>query len=510
MTLATQPTAEARPSLNGSTPPQPPPSASAASHGGSGALAPRSERRGGRLPAVLVGLAVVGAAGAALTILPGRLWSSNVVGGGTPLHRAERTRLPVTVNARGTIESSRNFEVVNKVEGQTMILFIAPDGSTVKKGELVCELDSSSLREKLTNELITVRQAEADLQNAVKTREVADFALREYEGGTYPQTRQNADIALILARTNLSQAAERFEWSTRMHERGFVAKSQTIADRDSKANFEITLERARTSIDVLEGYTRRKKVIELQASVQKARSDEMSKRAKLALEQSKRKKYEGLVEHCKLYAPADGLLVHANDAMNRRGSDQAMIQEGISVREGQVLMRIPDVTAMRVDAKFDETVVSRLRPGQRARIRVNAFQNLELRGAVVAVQPIADPSGRDGTDVQLYTAKVVIEGTSTSLRPGMAAQVEVLISEAEDLLAIPMKAVLQIGSDDYVYVAGPEGMLRRGVRLGASNAELIEVVEGLQVGELVSLAPLRLMTEREKREAFSAATPHLR
>ncbi|WP_165250915.1 efflux RND transporter periplasmic adaptor subunit [Paludisphaera soli] len=502
MAVATQTTVEARPSANGPAP------HAADGHGG-GALAPATARAPRRLPTVLIILAVVAAAGVAYALLPGKPWSSKVVGGGTPLFRAARTRLPVTVDARGTIESALNREVVNRVEGQTMILYIIPDGTTVKKGDLVCELDSSALREKLTNELITIQQAEADVQNALKTREVAEFALREYEGGTYPQTRQNADITLTMARTNLSQADERYEWSTRMYRRGFVAKSQTVADRDAKANTEISLDRAKTTIHVLEEFTKRKQIIELQASVQKAKSDEMTKQAKLALERSKQKKYEGLVERCKMYAPADGLIVHANDAMGRRGSEQAMIQEGTTAREGQVLIRIPDVASMRVDAKVDESVISRIGPGQRARIRVDAFPGLNLKGSVTAVQPLADPMGRDAIDVRLYTAKVTIDGSMTQLRPGMMAKVEILVSEAEDLLAVPMKAVLQVGPENFVYVSTPDGMRRRAVRLGASNAELIEVVEGLQEGDVVSLDPVKLMSEREKREAFAAASPHL-
>jgi len=464
---------------------------------------PPAPRRSRRLPATLAALGVAGAAAFVLAGPPARLWSSRTPISRAQLYMASKTSLPVKVEARGSLESSRNLEVINRVEGQTMILFIVPDGSVVKEGELVCELDSSGLREKLTNERITVQQAEADLQNATKSREVAEFSLREYEGGTYPQTRLDADITLSLAERNLDQAAERFDWSTKMHARGFVAKSQTIADRDAKANTEISLDRARTSISVLEGYTKRKKVIELKAAVQKARSDEINKEAKLALERSKQKKYEAQVERCKLYAPAAGLVVHANDAMGRRGSEQGMIQEGMAVREGQVLIRIPDVSAMRVDAKVDEAVISRVRPGQRARIRVDAFPGLDLRGPVVAVQPIADPTGRDNPEIRLYTAKVGVEGARTSLRPGMAARVEILVSEAEDLLAVPMKAVLQVGGENFVYVAGPDGLQRRGVRLGASNDDMIEVAEGLREGEEVSLVPMSLMTERERREAFA-------
>ncbi|MDG3008028.1 efflux RND transporter periplasmic adaptor subunit [Paludisphaera mucosa] len=451
----------------------------------------------------LTAIGLIAAAGIAAAVYSG-VGRPARLGAGSPRHRAAKTRIPVTFSLRGSLESGKNREVINRVEGQTTILFIAPDGSSVKKGDLVCELDSAPLRDKLTTERITVQQAEADVQSATKTREVAEFALREYEGGTYPQAKQDADIALKMAETNLAQAIQRFDWSGRMFALGFVTKSQTISDRDSKANNEITLGRTKGKIDLLEGFTKRKKIIELTAAVQKARSDELSKSAKFALEESKRKKYETQIERCKLLAPADGLVVHANDAMMRGGSQQELIQEGTSVREGQTLIKIPDFASMRVNAKADESILNRIGPGQRARIKIDALPGVGLAGAVTVVQTMADPSMPPPFDSRLYTTLVAIDQAPTSVRPGMTAQVEILVSETEDVLAVPLKSILQIRGDSYVYVNTPDGMVRRGVRLGGCNEEMIEVVEGLREGEEVSMSPMAMMTESEKQEAFAA------
>ena len=469
----------------------------------SDAPAPAAPRRRPWRKAAATALALVAAGGAALAERSGILHAKAAPV--TPLYRAVRTQLPITIDARGSLESGKNREVINRVEGQNTILFIVPDGTLVKKGDLLCELDSSAIRDKLIAERITIQQAAAEVDAAVKTREVAEFALREYEGGTYPQARQNAEIALKTAETNLTQAAGRFEWSSRMHAQGFIARSQTIADRDSKANCEITLDRTKGQIHVLEDYTRRKKVIELTAAVQKARSDELSKQAKLALEETKRKKYETLVERCKMTAPIDGLVVHANDGMMRPGATQEIIQDGTTVRENQTLLRIPDVSQMRVNAKLDESVVSRAAPGQKARLRIDALPGVVLQGRGTTVQSMSDPVNRDFPEARFYTAMIAIDGAPTSLRPGMTAKVEILASEADGVLAVPMKAVLQARGETFVYVGGAGGaMLRRGVRLGGCNDELIEIVEGLGEGEVVSLNPMAVMTEDEKRQAFSA------
>ena len=61
---------------------------------------------------------------------------------------------------------------------------IKPEGTPVKKGELVCQLDSASLRDQLINQKITTRSAEANHENAKLSREVAEFAVVEYSDGT--------------------------------------------------------------------------------------------------------------------------------------------------------------------------------------------------------------------------------------------------------------------------------------------------------------------------------------
>jgi HlyD family secretion protein len=452
---------------------------------------------------IALGLALLAAAGLAAATTSG-LFSGDSTPV-TPLYRVVRAPLPITIKAHGSLESGKNREIVNKVEGQTTILFIVPDGTIAKKGDLLCELDSSAIRDKLIAQRITLEQAVSDLASAIKTREVAEFSLREYEGGTYPQARQDAEIALKTAETNLDQAIGRFAWSSRMHELGFVAKSQMVADQDAKVNSEITLDRTKGQIHVLEDYTRRKRVIELNAAVQKARSDELAKQAKLALEETKRKKYEALLENCKMTAPIDGLVVHANDRMMRFSATQEIIQEGTTVRENQTLLRIPDVSQMRVNAKLDEAVVSRAAPGQAVRIRVDALPGVVLQGRIVSVQNMSDPVNRDFPEARFYTTMISIEGATTALRPGMAAKVEILASEAQGVIAVPMRAVLQARGESFVYVGGADGgMHRRDVRLGGSNEEMIEVVEGLGEGEIVSLDPMAVMTEDEKRQAFAA------
>jgi hypothetical protein len=161
---------------------------------------------------------------------------------------------------------------------------------------------------------------------------------------------------------------------------------------------------------------------------------------------------------------------------------------------------------MRVNTKVHESMVERIKPGLRARIRVDSFANEELTGTVQTVQPLPDPASWMSSDVKVYTTRVTIDKGLSGLRPGMSAQVTILVEQIDDALAAPIQAILEFRGKDHVFVLTPNGPVRREVKVGTSNDKLIEIKEGLKSGEKVALNPTLLLTEQERREVFSTAT----
>src|SRR5262249_76680 len=142
---------------------------------------PARRKSHGRKLLGIAAVVVVGALGVLLTQVPG---TSKMVRGlfassntGVITSKVTRGRLPVTFKERAGLERCENLDVFNKVEGQLTIISILPEGTRVKKGDLVCELDSSALRDNLVNQKIQTEQAEAAHQNAVLTLEVAKIAV---------------------------------------------------------------------------------------------------------------------------------------------------------------------------------------------------------------------------------------------------------------------------------------------------------------------------------------------
>ncbi|MGO9598631.1 MAG: efflux RND transporter periplasmic adaptor subunit [Isosphaeraceae bacterium] len=410
--------------------------------------------------------------------------------------------LPITVTDKGSLESSKNQDVLCLVEGSTTIISIVTEGTPVKKGDLVCELDSASLKDQLTNQQIATQSAEASYQNAKLTREVAEIAVREYEEGLYKQDLATSLGEITLAKADLSRADDRLNWAIRMYEKGYVSKASKVSEELNyqKANF--ALEQAESKLNVLENYTKAKTIKELRSDVEKAKSDELAKEQTFQLEKTKEAKLVKQIENCKLFAPGDGIVVYANDPMKSFGNNQPQIEEGATVRERQKIFSLPDIGRMQVNTKVHESKIDKIERGMRAKIRVDAFSEKELSGTVTDVAPLPDPTSFFSSDIKVYTTKVRIDNPLPGLRPGMNAEVTILVSRKDNVLSVPMEAVLEYGGKDHLAVRTPTGYERREVELGENNDKFVEVTKGLTAGSIVALNPVALISEEEKRELF--------
>ena len=419
---------------------------------------------------------------------------------------ARKGTLQITVVDKGGLESSENKDAYCLVEGQTTIIMIKPEGTPVKKGDIVCQLDSASLKDQLVNQKITTKSAEANHENAKLTREVAEIAVVEYEEGIYKQDLSTVEGEIKLAESDLSRAEDRLDWARRMFSKGYVSKATAVSEELTLKKAQFALEQAQSKKKVLVDYTRGKTVKELKSEVEKARSDELAKKATYALEDSKEKKLEKQIAYCDILAPADGLVVYANDPSRAFGSNQAQIEEGATVRERQKIFSLPDISRMQVNTKVHESQIDKLATGMKAKIRVDAFASETLDGTVIDVAPLPDSTNFFSSDIKVYTTKVRIDRPLPGLKPGMTAQVEILVDRKNDVLTVPVLAILQFHGKDHVSKKIDDRYVETEVELGVSNEKYVEVLKGINEGDVVAMSPMSLMTDDEKRKAFGSAS----
>jgi hypothetical protein len=130
-----------------------------------------------------------------------------------------------------------------------------------------------------TKRIIAMQAAQADYQNAMLTREVAEIAVTEYKEGIFAQDLATAESAISLAQSDLARAADRLEWAKRMYGKGSLSKAQQVSEELSLQKTKFALEQAQTRKKVLVDYTMGKMLKELESEVEKARSDELARKA---------------------------------------------------------------------------------------------------------------------------------------------------------------------------------------------------------------------------------------
>jgi multidrug efflux pump subunit AcrA (membrane-fusion protein) len=158
------------------------------------------------------------------------------------------------------------------------------------------------------------------------------------------------------------------------------------------------------------------------------------------LEEAKLNRLQDQLKNCVIYSPSDGMVVYANEQSRGRfgSNNNSQIEEGAAVRERQSILKIPDLTRMQVKVNVHETKVEDVRPGLRARINI---QGRELQGQVTQVANQPEASGWGMGNVKEYATIVEIDGIPQGLKPGMTAEVEILVAHLKDVLTLPVAAL---------------------------------------------------------------------
>lgn len=409
-------------------------------------------------------------------------------------HRATRGELIITVIEDGNVESASNVDIKCQVAGGSAILSIVPDGSLVTKGDKLVELDKSVIEDQINAQRITYEKARSSVIQAEKDYEVAKISVEEFMEGTYKQQLQDQQAAITIAEENLRTAQNALQHTQRMFRKGYVSQLELEGQQFSVQRAQLELDSARTAREVLEKYTKVKTLEDLQSKVETAQAKMESEKAAFALEEARLKKLETQLESCTIYAPQDGMVVYANEQSGGRygSQSQSLIEEGAQVRERQNILRLPDLTLMQVKVAVHESKVESLARGMRARIRI---QGRDYQGTVASIANQPEPTSFFSAAVKEYATIVRIQGEAQGLRPGMTAEVEILVAHLQDVLTLPVAAIVEQRGGFNSWVKQGDQIERRPLVLGMSNDQFVEIKDGVSEGDEVLLNPRAVVRE---------------
>lgn len=409
-------------------------------------------------------------------------------------HRIKRGDLLVTVTEQGTLESANNTEIKCKVRGFSTVTWVIPAGSVVEPGDELVRLDTKIIEEEFsltkTNTFIATATLEQSKANVAK----AEIAIDAYKEGRFRSQMQSLEKELEAKKRNLRVADKMLERSEALFRQGYVTDLEVDGNAFTVTQAELELKVKQTEIKVLADFTRQMELETMQGNLTASRSKLAADEAGLAMELKRRKRAEEELAACLIRADKGGLVIYPSAAAWKRTPD---ITEGATVRKDQVLLLMPDLSKMQVKVGIHESIVDRIRPGMKARV---TLPDRTLEAAVTSVASVTRPAGWWTGNVVKYDTIVELP-SDDGLRPGMSAEVEVIMAAHESVLTIPVAAVLATDEGDFCWVKTAEGISRRALQLGDSNDVFIVVNGGLKEGEEVVLNPTAVLEEAQSAAA---------
>ena len=391
---------------------------------------------------------------------------------------------------RGELESAANVELrceVASSEG-VRILEIVAEGTPVAAGDVVVQLDDSTLRKDLATQKIAVNTAEAAFSKATNDHAAALIALKEYELGTFVQEEQKLESELFVAEENSRRAENFLKHSRKLASRGYITDVQLESDRFSVEKFGKDLAAAKTKLNVIREYTKPKTLKKHDSDTKTAAASMSAEQSKLGIEQEKLTNLESQLGKCVIKAPSAGQVVFANQ--NRWRGDEFLVRKGNRVRERQVIVMLPDSSKMQVKTKVGEARVDRVKPGMLAVVQIEALRGTELKGTVKTVNAYASDQNWVNPNVKEFDAIVTLDAPPAMLKPGMSSKVSIRVETQTGVMQVPVQTVVERGEKHYCVIREATGKLAlRDVQIGSTNDKFIIIKEGLSATDEVVMNP---------------------
>lgn len=443
---------------------------------------------------------------------------------------------------RGTVESQKTVYGKCELNGRNKIVFIVPEGTEVKEGDRVAEFERTETQQDIDQKKVEINEAitkldeakqaikiqsnknQQEIDSAKTEYELAVLDLQKYKEGDFVAEKADLERAIKEAEAELEKVRDEKKGIELLVRKGFRSAQQLREYELMENKTEFALIRDRQKLRVLIDYDLKRKLTELRAKVEDSRRKveraedtakaEMAK-AEAAVSNAENglnilkeqlKELEAQLEKCVLKAEQDGIVAYANE---RWYSSSDRIREGTELWNGADVYYLPDMSRMQVKANVHESVVDRIKEGQKASIRLDAFSDRKLTGTVKSV---ANMAASTYTAIQRYETIVLIDELPEDLaiKPGMTAEVDILVGRYEDVIAVPVNAITEHFEQSYVYVVDGSDVERRRVETGRMTHSFVEITEGLEEGEQVALDAYQRGLEdfADKQRDGDAAEPN--
>ena len=358
----------------------------------------------------------------------------------------------VVVTTTGELRSRKFVQIQGPMNAQQAevwqmrIASIVPEGTVVKTGDVVAELDRAPVATKAAEFALAMQKADA-----VYTQAQLDSAL------SLSQAREDIrNMEFGLEEKRIAKEQSRFEAPSIRRQADIDYEKAQRALEQAKANY---ITKSKQSVA---------KMSEVGADLERQRNRVNT--------------VQSVIEAFTIRAPEPGMVIYVREWNGRKKG----VGSQVSPWEPTVAT-LPDLSQMESVTYVNEIDVRRLASGQKVAISLDAEPSKRLTGTVVAVANVGEQ--RPNTDAKVFEVKITITEADTTLRPGMTTSNAIEAAVIPNALFVPIEAVSYEGTQAFVFKQDGGRVVRQQIETGTMNEDQIVVLRGVGEGEKVLLSP---------------------
>jgi RND family efflux transporter MFP subunit len=357
-------------------------------------------------------------------------------------------------------------------------------GDPVKKDQVLIKLWIPEMHDEVEQKEALVAQAEAETKQAEAAVQAAEAAVRSAQAGV-----SQAEAGIGRTDGDYDRWKSEHDRIKGLAERGSVTlklvdetlnqfRAAEAAQHETAANVQF----AKASLS------------ESEANVSKARADLLAARARHRVTQANLKHTTTLLGYGEIKAPFDGVIT-------QRGVDTGHYVHPASGGTTKPLLVVARTGKVRIFFDIPEMEAALVDGGENADtaiVRVQSMNNREFEAKVTRTSWSLDASNRS------LRTEIDIPNEDGLLRPGMYATATILLEQRNDVLALPITAIIREGQQAYCCCIESGKIERTAIELGLRSGDEVEVVSGLNDSHTVVLARAESLQQGQQVEVIEA------
>ncbi len=350
--------------------------------------------------------------------------------------------ISVTGTSTGTVKADIEVKLTAQRTGTVAKLYIE-EGSVVKSGDPIADLDVDEVQQRL-------KLSKASQDRAVAQQESLRTALVAFRSEV-KENRNKAKAVLDEADTRLKRYQE-------LTAKGFVSQSDLDA---VQREFDVAKASYASAL----------------AGQEQIRAREAEIRAQeAAVEQAQREYNLARIayDYSFIRSPISGVVT------------SRPVKIGETVLLGGMVAEVVALNTLYVEAFIDEADAAQIRIGQTAQVTMDAYGEKVMKGEVYMISPVVLGTKQEA---RTFEARVRLFDKDILLKPGMSADVEVIVSRRENVLSVPSQAIIEQDGMSYLYLVLKGKAEMRRIKTGEFNWNYTEVTDGLREGDVVITNP---------------------